>query len=96
MVRWEQKGPVENLVLGVFRGLLLGYRPVHLLFRGLHCVLGILGRIKQLVHWEQTGRVGEQQQGGEIEFPVIIVAPVITPVKKYSCAISSRTVIRSK
>ena len=46
---------------------------MHLVFRGLHCVFGILGRIKQLVHWEQTSQVGEQQGGGEIEFPVIIV-----------------------
>ena len=77
----EQKGPVENLVLGVFRGSLLGYRSVHLVFRGLHCVFGILGRIKQLVHWEQTGRVSEQQ-GGEIEFPVIIVRSSHYPREK--------------
>ena len=32
---------------------------MHLVFRGMHCVFGILGRIKQLVHWEhqQTGQV---------------------------------------
>ena len=55
---------------------------MHLVFRGLHCVFGILGRIKQLVHWEQTGRVGEQQQGGEIEFPVIIVRSSHYPREK--------------
>ena len=58
----EQKGPVEDFGIWgclLFRGLLLGVRGVHLVFGGMHCVFGILGRIKQLVHWEhqQTGQV---------------------------------------